>query len=165
MEKTFTAIDFETAQGYRNSICQVGLVRVEKGNVVKEMSVLVRPPDNYYWKMMTDIHGLTWRDTADSPVFVEVWPQIASFIEGQVVVAHNGFKFDFDVLKKTLLFYGIKEPEYEKRCTLRIYGKGLAPLCEMYGIPLDHHNALSDARACADLYIRYINKLLKKDEK
>jgi len=31
---TFTAIDFETAQGKRWSVCQVGIVRVENGQVV-----------------------------------------------------------------------------------------------------------------------------------
>jgi DNA polymerase-3 subunit epsilon len=29
MTNTFTAIDFETAQGYRHSICHFGVVRIE----------------------------------------------------------------------------------------------------------------------------------------
>lgn len=45
----FTAIDFETAQGYRWSICQVGLVRVNNGIITDEINLLVQPPDNYYW--------------------------------------------------------------------------------------------------------------------
>ncbi|MEI8087406.1 MAG: hypothetical protein WCG93_14445 [Paludibacter sp.] len=49
MKNTFTAIDFETAQGYRWSICQVGLVRVENGLITSEISFLVQPPNNYYW--------------------------------------------------------------------------------------------------------------------
>ena len=47
--ESFTAIDFETAQGYRWSICQVGLIRVEKGIITKELNILVQPPNNYYW--------------------------------------------------------------------------------------------------------------------
>lgn len=35
----FTALDFETATGFRNSICQVGLVRVENGIIVEEKSI------------------------------------------------------------------------------------------------------------------------------
>jgi DNA polymerase-3 subunit epsilon len=46
---TFTAIDFETAHGKRWSICQVGLVRVENGLITDELSILVRPPHNFYW--------------------------------------------------------------------------------------------------------------------
>jgi DNA polymerase-3 subunit epsilon len=49
MKNTFTAIDFETAQGYRWRICQVGPVRVENGIVTKTLDLLVQPPDNYYW--------------------------------------------------------------------------------------------------------------------
>lgn len=42
----FTAIDFETATGYRNSICQIGLVRIENGITSKEINLLVQPPEN-----------------------------------------------------------------------------------------------------------------------
>ena len=46
--ESFTAIDFETAQGYRWSICQVGLIRVENGIITNELNLLVQPPNNYY---------------------------------------------------------------------------------------------------------------------
>ena len=55
----FTAIDFETAQGYRWSICQVGLVRVEQGIISNEINLLIQPPNNYYWDAFIDIHGIT----------------------------------------------------------------------------------------------------------
>lgn len=154
MQPTFTAIDFETAQYARSSICQVGLVRVEAGTIACELSILVKPPGNYYLEEFTEIHGITPRATADSPTFAEAWPRLAPYIEDQRVVAHNGFRFDFDVLKKTLGFYGLPVPAYEKVCTLRIYRKSLATLCAEHRIPLDHHDALSDARACAALYLR-----------
>ena len=52
---SFTALDFETATGYRNSICQVGFVRVENGIITKEVNILVQPPDNYYWSRFTEL--------------------------------------------------------------------------------------------------------------
>lgn len=152
---TFTAIDFETAQGYHWSICQVGLVRVEEGTVTGEQSILVRPPDNYYWDRFTDIHGLCWEDTAYSPNFAQVWPEIAGYIEGQTVVAHNA-AFDCSCLRQALAYYDLDEPVYERRCTYRLYRKGLGKLCREQGIPLQHHDALSDARACAELYLRWL---------
>ena len=154
MQPTFTAIDFETAQYARNSICQVGLVRVEVGTVVCELNILVQPPGNYYLEEFTEIHGINPQTTANSPTFAEVWPRMAPYIEGQRVVAHNGFRFDFDVLTKTLSHYCLPVPAFERVCTLRIYRKNLADLCEEHRIPLDHHDALSDARACAELYLR-----------
>ncbi|HAN78786.1 MAG TPA: exonuclease, partial [Bacteroidales bacterium] len=57
MNHTFTAIDFETAVGKRYSICQIGLVRVENGNIVDEIDMLIQPPFNEYFPMNTSIHG------------------------------------------------------------------------------------------------------------
>lgn len=156
---TFTALDFETASGYRNSICQVGLVRMENGILVKEINILVQPPDNYYWSRFTDIHGITAKDTANALTFAQVWCQIAPYIENQNVIAHNGFGFDFPVLDKTLEYYNLPTPNYNKICTYRIYKSNLATLCREYNIPLNHHDALSDARACADLYLMHLLKL------
>lgn len=154
--KNFTAIDFETAQGYRHSICQVGLVRVENGLITKEINVLVQPPDNHYWSRFIDIHGITPQKTANSPRFNQVWNQIEPYIKGQTVVAHNGLSFDFPVLEKTLEYYNMQTPNYEKQCTYRIYKQNLATLCSEYQISLNHHDALSDARACAELFLRYL---------
>ena len=155
---TFTAIDFETAQGYRWSICQVGLVRVENGIITDEVNVLVQPPDNYYCPQFINIHGITPRHTAKSPTFNQVWDQILPFIKDQNVVAHNGFGFDFPVLQKTLEYYGLPTPDYAKYCTYKIYKSNLAALCKEHQIPLNHHDALSDARACASLFLKHLTK-------
>ncbi|MBX2965658.1 MAG: 3'-5' exonuclease [Cyclobacteriaceae bacterium] len=157
--KTFTAIDFETAQGYRWSICQVGLVRVVNGIITGKIDLLVQPPDNYYWKNFVDLHGISWNMTKNAPAFDEVWPVIEPYIRGQHVVAHNS-AFDFSCIRQALAWYGIDEPEYTGHCTYRIYGKSLSRLCEQYGIGLNHHNALSDAMACAELFLQH----LKNDE-
>jgi DNA polymerase-3 subunit epsilon len=156
--ESFTAIDFETAQGYRWSICQVGLIRVENGIITNELNILVQPPNNYYWDRFIDIHGITPVKTANAPTFDKIWHKIEPFINGQTVVAHNGLSFDFPVLTKTLEYYGLQEPIYEKHCTYRIYKQGLSALCEKHNIPLNHHDALSDARACCKLYLIHLLK-------
>lgn len=156
---TFTAIDFETAQGYRWSICQVGLVRVVDGIITEEINILVQPPDNYYWYNFTEIHGISAADTATAPTFDKIWSTIAPYIKDQLVVAHNGFGFDFPVLAKTLEYYGMSNPEYQKQCTYKIYKSNLANLCKEHNIKLNHHDALSDARACATLYIKHLNNV------
>lgn len=158
MQNTFTAIDFETAQGYRWSICQVGLVRVENGVITDKRSILVQPPDNYYWYKNIEIHGITPRHTANSPTFEEIWYQIEPFIKFQNVVAHNAFGFDFPCLKQTLGLYNLPVPEFNKYCTYKIFKKRLNLLCREYRIPLNHHDALSDALACAELYKIHLNK-------
>lgn len=154
--KNFTAIDFETASGYRNSICQVGLVQPEDGILTNTLNLLVQPPKNYYWSNFTDIHGITSAMTENEPTFDQIWHLLAPFISNRNVVAHNVFGFDFDVLYKTLFHYGLPIPEYNKLCTYKIYRSNLATLREEYNIPLNHHDALSDAKACTELYLKYL---------
>ena len=154
MKATFTAIDFETAQYARTSICQVGLVRFEAGVIVRELSLLVRPPNNYYREDFTQIHGITPEDTKSAPTFAGVWSKLEPYIAGQRLVAHNGPSFDFDVLRRTLIYYSLPVPVFVGVCTYQIYRAKLAALCARYAIDLNHHDALSDARACAALYLR-----------
>ncbi len=157
MINSFTAIDFETAQGCRHSICAVGLVRIENGIITYTYEKLVQPPDNYYLQKLTDdIHGISAQDTINAPTFNMVWPEIEPYITNQTVVAHNGFGFDFQCLEKTLAHYGLQAPAYEKYCSYRIFKSNLASLCKLYKIPLNHHDALSDAKACAELFLIYL---------
>jgi DNA polymerase-3 subunit epsilon len=151
---TFTAIDFETATGYRNSICQIGLVRIENGITSKEINLLVQPPGNFYWNQFSDVHGILSKKTNNAPNFNQIWQIIQPFIENQNVVAHNGFGFDFPVLKKTLQHFNLPIPNYNKICTYKIYKSNLSNLCKQHNILLNHHDALSDAKACAELYLR-----------
>jgi DNA polymerase III subunit epsilon len=152
---SFTAIDFETANADANSICQIGLIRVEDGKVVKEINQLIQPPRNYYWSSFIKIHGIRPSDTAFSPSFAEAWHLIEPYINSQNIVAHN-ISFDNNCLKKTLAHYFIPQPEYQTHCTYKIYKKGLAKICAEQQIPLNHHNALSDANACAALFLRHL---------
>ena len=154
--KTFTAIDFETAHGKRWSICQVGLVRIENGIIKDQLSILVQPPNNFYWDWFFDIHGIDPQQTKNAQTFDKIWLQIEPFITNQQVVAHNGFSFDFQCLRQTLEYYSIAVPEYIPHCTYKIYKDNLASLCLKHKIELNHHDALSDAKACGELFIRHL---------
>ena len=158
---SFTAIDFETAQGKRWSICQVGIVRVENGIITETVNKLVCPPDNFYFYKNTEIHGIDARHTRNSPSFPKVWNEIKHLIQEKTVVAHNG-AFDFSCLKQTIDYYGMEHPKYNQTCTYKIYGEDLATLCRKHKIKLNHHDALSDALACAKLYLMHLENSLKK---
>lgn len=157
MVDNFTAIDFETAHGHRWSICQVGIVIVENNIVKEKFSVLVQPPDNYYWHNFIKIHGITPEMTHNAPTFDKVWRDIEAYIKNRNVVAHNGFGFDFQCLAKTLEYYQLEVPNFKGHCTYKLFRKNLASLCHDYQIPLNHHDALSDAMACAKLFMIYNN--------
>jgi len=133
-----------------------GLVRVENGRAREQLSILIQPPNNYYWNNFTDIHGITPEMTANAPRFHLIWNQLKPFIHNQHVVAHNGFAFDFHCLAQTLEYYKLPVPAYTGHCTYRIYGESLAALCKKYKLPLNHHDALSDAMACAELFLLHL---------
>jgi DNA polymerase-3 subunit epsilon len=68
-------------------------------------------------------------------------------------------------LQNALGFYGIDTPVYNGRCTYQIFKTNLAALCKEYGINLMHPDALSDAMACAKLYLLHISKRENSENK
>lgn len=157
----FVAIDFETANHARTSICSVGAVLVERGEIVGTYYQLVRPEPNYYHPCNIQIHGITRHDTARAATFDRVWEQeLKAFIGGRPLVAHNK-AFDESCLRATLAFYGIPYDEYAFYCTCqqarRVLGKRLPnhqlkTVSSYLGYDLQsHHHALADAEACAHI--------------
>ncbi len=154
----FTAIDFETANHKRHSACAVGIVRVENGKIAVKKAFLIRPPESYF--RFTHIHGITWKDVREAPTFRDLWPEIEPLITaGDFLAAHNA-PFDRSVLWEACRFYGIRPPCVEFKCTVQIARKvlGIRPadlsnVCRELGIVLHHHQALSDALACAKIVL------------
>lgn len=107
--KDFAAIDFETANGKRTSVCSVGVVVVRGGEVVDTFYRLIRPRPNFYSHFTTAIHGLRYEDTADAPDFASVWREIEPRIEGLPLVAHNS-PFDEGCLRAVFELYGMPWP-------------------------------------------------------
>lgn len=160
---TFTAIDFETATGQRNSACAVGIVTVENGTITEKFYSLIQPPGNAYFGMNIAVHGIRPQDTVSAPTFADLYPEIKARLQGRTLVAHNEV-FDRSVLKRTMEHYALDYAGLELaerwECTMRIYkAKGFVPYklnacCKRLGIPLRHHEALSDAIGCAHLYLQ-----------
>lgn len=161
--KDFVAIDFETANGRRSSVCSVGIVVVRGGEVVDKFYSLIQPTPNFYNVWTTKVHGLTRRDTDGMPSFPEVWEQIVPRIQGLPLVAHNR-PFDESCLKAAFAEYGMDYPGYEFHCTLAASRRKLNLSSHQLHIAaaacgfnlMDHHNALADAEACAAIAIKLL---------
>ena len=63
----FAALDFETANGERTSVCSVGVVVVRDGQVADTFYSLIQPEPNYYNYWCQRVHGLSRDDTHSSP--------------------------------------------------------------------------------------------------
>ncbi len=156
--RDFAAIDFETANSERTSICSVGVVIVRDGEKAETFYSLIRPEPDYYSYWCSQVHGLTSKDTQDAPLFPEVWKQIEPLIEGLPLVAHNK-SFDESCLKAAFRCYRMEYPDYEFHCTClasrRVFGQTL-PNHQLHTVAArcgyqlhNHHHALADAEACA----------------
>lgn len=154
---SFAAIDFETANEQRTSICSVGLVVVREGVIVDRFYSLIQPEPNYYsyWNMR--VHGITQEDTEKAPLFPFVWEEVGKRTEGLPFVAHNR-SFDENCLKAAFKTYCMDYPGYEFYCTLQASRKAfrhlsdhkLRTVASCCGFDLqNHHHALADAEACA----------------
>lgn len=153
----FAAIDFETANYERTSVCSVGVVVVRDGVVAETFYSLIQPEPNYYAYVCTRVHGLTRRDTDEAPVFPAVWARVAPLIDGLPLVAHNK-AFDESCLKAAFRCYGMDYPDYDFRCTCVASRRAfphapnhrLPTIAALCGFRLEeHHHALADAEACA----------------
>ncbi len=163
MLETFTTIDFELATAKYNSVCAVGIVNVVNGEISNEFYSLVRPPENKYMWQTSRVHGIKPKHTANSPSFIQIYPIIKEMIQGQHMVAHDEL-LDRSVLKESMEHYGLCYPELMLSdswdCTSKIYRSygfertKLSICCELMGVELKHHDALSDARATAELFLK-----------
>ena len=170
--KDFVAIDFETANGQRSSVCSVGIVIVKSGEIVDNFYSLIKPRPNYYAWFCQEVHGLGYADTDNAPEFPKVWETAIEKIkmyfpyieDGEVpFVAHNA-PFDEGCLKAVFAAYGIKYPDFEFQCTCRksrqVWPEGhhnLDIIAGYCGYDLtNHHHALADAEACAVIGIKIL---------
>lgn len=162
--KDFAAIDFETANECRSSVCSVGVVIVKDGNIVDKYYSLIHPEPEYYQWFCQDVHGLSEEDTDSAPVFPYVWEEIAPKIDGLPLVAHNS-PFDESCLREVFKVYQMDYPDYQFLDTLEA-SRRLQPDLENHQLQTaaaacgydltNHHHALADAEACAYIAMKLL---------
>lgn len=163
----FVAIDFETANSNRTSACSVGMAIVENDKITETKHFLIKPYPFYFDNINTSIHGITEKDVVNAPTFDILWNEISGLIENKVVVAHNAV-FDISVLSRTLAHYNIPFPKCYSSCTYKL-SRYVFPELGCYRLDFvsdalsvelsSHHNAECDAVACAEIFIKIINRL------
>lgn len=156
---SFTAIDFETANYQRNSACQLGIVVVESGRIIHSQSWLIKPPSPLF--NFTYLHGIDYSMVKSQPTFGELWCNVKPYIENRILAAHNA-AFDISVLVATLNHYGLAIPEFKVLDSLAIARRvwpelpnhKLDTVARKICCDLRHHDALSDAIACAQIILQ-----------
>ncbi|WP_406540886.1 exonuclease domain-containing protein [Clostridium ljungdahlii] len=168
----FVAIDFETANNNFNSACSLGIAAVKNNKICKKDYFLIHPPTLDFNKKNISINGITPKDIENSPLFPDIWNDIHTYFDDNIIIAHNAV-FDMSVLKNCLLEYDISMPNFNYICSIPIstklcggkgIGKSLEDRAKYFGVDLGHHhNSLDDAAACANLVIECIKRAHKKN--
>lgn len=158
----FIAIDFETANSERSSACSLGIVICKNGEIIDKKHFLINPGDIEWSGINMGTHSIRPHHVKDAPTFKELWPTIQLYFESNLIIAHNAASFDISVLRSCLLKHKIAIPPLTYTCTMEAakklgWNSKLKDLCEINGISINHHDALSDAEACASL-VRIINE-------
>ncbi len=157
----FVSLDVETANASLASICQVGIVHFENGQIADKWSSLVNPED-FFDGMNISIHGIDEDDVAGAPTFPLALADISRRISGQTVVTHTSF--DRSAISQACGKYGLVPPECAWLDTARIArrtwpdvahrGYGLGSLAQRFAIEFKHHDALEDALAAGMILLR-----------
>ena len=157
----YIAFDVETPNHCNNRMSAIGIAVIENGAVTREFFSYVNP-ETAFDAFNTQLTGIDQATVAHAPVFPALWEKIEPLMSSGILVAHNAV-FDLSVLKKCLQDYGIFWKNTVKYCCTVQMGRHLVPgishslnvMCDHYGIRLDHHQADSDSRACAEILLRY----------
>ncbi len=166
----FVAIDFETANASRDSACSIGMVTVKSGKIVDEYYKLIRPKNLFFNPDNIAVNGITQEMVQDAPTFEELWPEIFPRLQNKQVVAHFA-KFDMNVLRSTLYAYYLPLPNFTFLCSWLLAKKAFPSLgrysldyvAEYIGFKFNHHQALDDARACAAIISKVLERTPAQD--
>jgi DNA polymerase-3 subunit epsilon len=169
----FAAIDFETADYGRDSACAMAVVVAENDRIVDKECFLIRPPRRDF--VFSYLHGITWRHVKDEPCFGDVWKKARRHFDGVDFVAAHNASFDRGVLHECCNNACIDVPDLKFLCTVKLSRRvwnirptKLSDVCRHFNFPLNHHDAASDALACAKIVLKASEKgipvgaLLKK---
>ncbi len=161
-ELDFVVIDVETACSRVSSICQIGIVGFRAGTVAFEYETLVDPRDHFS-SFNTRIHGIAADHVAGKPCFADVHKVVNGHLAGRTTVAHSYFDkgalaaacrvHDRTMVETTWL----DSVRIAKRAWPELPSHKLNVVSKHLGIPLRHHDALSDARAAGMIVVKAID--------
>jgi DNA helicase II / ATP-dependent DNA helicase PcrA len=170
--RDFTAIDLETTDRVAASaeIVDIAAVRVRDGRMVDEFHRRVKP----YGRINAEaarLHRISEADVQDAPRFEDIWPAFREFCGDDIVIAHNGFDFDFSILTRMALPTGVPFDStlYDALLLARDLvptSRQLSELARKFGIdPGNAHGALDDSRTLAQVFPRLRDLQAERERK
>ena len=161
-ELTFNAIDVETANADRSSICQIGIAHVSDGRLEDTWKSLIDPED-WFDPWNVEIHGITEDAVKSAPTLPEVREELRRRLRDSVLVSHTSF--DRVAFERAMEKYSLERLRVTWLDSARIVrwawpdqyakkGWGLPSVARDLGINYAAHDALEDAIAAAKIVLR-----------
>lgn len=167
---SFVAVDFETLNEDKKSVCSAGFVKYVHGKIVERRQYNIRVPKEFQtpgeWQK---IHGISYNEDKSSKTFLELIPEWEEFIGDLPLAAQNcsverncfgAWVNDRETtIRWQQLFDSICESKrVESDNNDPQKGEGmhsLSTLCMRYGVSeLPHHIAVYDAEMCGNVLLR-----------
>lgn len=167
-DKRFVGLDFEFLDADYASVCAVGLVVVENGQIVDTFDTLVKPKSLSQGYYQYRAHRITVNQLKNAPTWTEIWPTIEKLIGDGPIVYYNqaaeksgfegcaerfGTRCDFDFIDAYQMACVYHESQISGGKQLCNYH--LPIVCEAHDVKLKHHHtAIEDATAAAQLFLK-----------
>lgn len=173
LSQTFVVFDLETT-GFSNKndkITEIGAVKVKNFEIVDRFNELINPEKDISYKVQ-ELTGITNDLIKDKPTIEEILPRFMEFVGDSVLVAHNA-EFDIGFINQKCKEMNIefKNKSVDTLMLARILLPHLKRfklnnLTKELGVPLhNHHRAVDDAAATAQIFIKFLDMIEKKGAK
>ncbi len=172
VDSSFVVFDLETTgfSNEANNIIEIGAVKVENGEIVDRYGTFVNPKEPIPPKI-TELTGINDEMVENAPCIEEVLPEFLKFCEGTVLVAHNA-KFDTGFIRVAMQRQGMEfnfawlDTLMLARCLYPdLPNHKLNTLSKHMNILLEnHHRAVDDAKATADILLKMFDELKERNQ-
>ena len=168
IDDEFTVFDIETTglSKERDKITEIGAVKVINGKITDSFSTFV-DPEQPLTEEITKLTGITDDMLKGAPLIDEALRNFLDFAGDSVLVAHNA-GFDTGFIRKAAEVTGIGDVDNTVLDTLEL-ARSLLPdlkkhkldiVAEAVGVELKgHHRAVNDAKATAEIFVKFIEML------
>ena len=154
------SLDVETANADRASICQIGLVHIQEGEIIGQWQTLINP-EGWFDGFNVGIHGIDENSVIDSPTLPDVYDELHGRLRGTFLVSHG--PFDRTALERARALYDpeplddvkwVDSVAVDRRVWPDLPDHKLKTVASHLGILFNHHDALEDAKATAKVMLR-----------
>ncbi len=170
LEDSYVVFDIETTgfSPVSDKIIEIGAVKVAGGEIVDHFSKFVNPerPIPFEIEKLTSINDDM---VMGAPTIEVILPEFLAFCRGSVLVAHNA-RFDVGFIEQNCRYQDIEErfPYVDTVALARVLMPNLSKyklnvVAKALGISLEnHHRAVDDAGATAEIFLKFIGMLKER---